>query len=99
MHVAHKALPLGATLRMRILARDVSLTLSEVAGSSILNQLPATVVGQWPANDASNVVVKLDAGGTVLLARITRRSRDLLGLEDGKPVWAQVKAAALLTMH
>lgn len=99
MHVAHAALPLGAPLRMRILARDVSLTLSEVAGSSILNQLPATVVGQWPANDKSNVIVKLDAGGTVLLARITRRSRDLLGLENGKPVWAQVKAAALLVMH
>jgi molybdate transport system ATP-binding protein len=99
MQVAHKAIPDGATLRLRILARDVSLTLAPVADSSILNQLPATVVGHWPANDAANVIVKLDAGGTPLLARITRRSRDQLGLETGKLVWAQVKAAALLPMQ
>jgi molybdate transport system ATP-binding protein len=99
MHVAHTPMPHGATLRMRVLARDVSLTLDRVAGSSVLNQLAATVVEQWPASDAANVIVKLDAGGTVLLARITRRSRDLLSIENGKPVWAQVKAAALLAIH
>lgn len=99
MHVAHKALPQGATLRLRILARDVSLTLAPVRDSSIQNQLPATVVAQAPASDAANVIVRLDAGGAPLLARITRRSRDQLGLETGKPVWAHVKAAALLPMH
>ena len=67
-----------------------------VAGSSILNQLPATVVGQWAASDGANVIVKLDAGGTPLLARITRRSRDLLALEPGTLVWAHVKASTLL---
>ena len=99
MQVAHPVLPQGARLRMRILARDVSLTLAAVRDSSILNQLPATVVAQWPANDAANVIIKLDAGGTPLLARITRRSHDQLGLEAGKPVWAQVKATALLPIH
>lgn len=99
MHVAHKAMVHGASLRLRILARDVSLTLAPVPDSSILNQLPATVVAQWPANDRANVIVKLDAAGTALLARITRRSRDQLGLEEGSPVWAQVKAAALLPMQ
>jgi molybdate transport system ATP-binding protein len=99
MQVAHKEMPQGATLRLRILARDVSLTLAAVQGSSILNQLPATVVAQWPANDAANVIVKLDAGGTVLLARITRRSRDQLALETGTQVWAHVKASTLLPMR
>ena len=99
MQVAHKALAPGARLRLRILARDVSLTLAQVPDSSILNQLPATVVEQWAANDGANVIVKLDAGGTPLLARITRRSRDLLALETGKAVWAQVKATALLPMQ
>jgi molybdate transport system ATP-binding protein len=99
MQVAHKEMPQGATLRLRILARDVSLTLAAVQGSSILNQLPATVVAQWPADDAANVIVKLDAGGTALLARITRRSRDLLALETGTPVWAHIKASTLLPMR
>ncbi len=96
MHVAHKVLAPGAILRLRILARDVSLTLAPVAGSSILNQLPATVVEQWAASDGANVIIKLDAGGTPLLARITRRSRDLLALESGTRVWAHVKASTLL---
>ena len=96
MQVAHKLLAPGAILRLRILARDVSLTLAPVAGSSILNQLPATVVGQWAASDGANVIVRLDAGGTPLLARITRRSRDLLALESGTRVWAHVKASTLL---
>jgi molybdate transport system ATP-binding protein len=99
MHVAHKALAPGTSLRMRVLARDVSLTLAPQTDSSILNQLRATVAAQWPATDAAHVIVKLDAGGTPLLARITRRSRDQLGLQTGRAVWAQVKAAALLSMR
>jgi len=99
MHIAHKALAPGARLRMRILARDVSLALAPQTGSSILNQLRATVVAEWPAVDAAHVIIKLDAGGTQLLARITRRSRDQLEIAIGKTVWAQVKAAALLSMR
>ncbi|WP_426107771.1 molybdenum ABC transporter ATP-binding protein [Massilia sp. TSP1-1-2] len=99
IRVAAKALPASARLRLRILARDVSLALSPPADSSILNQLRVTVVAEWPANDAAHVIIKLDAGGTALLACITRRSRDHLYLEPGKTVWAQVKAAALLPMR
>ncbi|MES2258940.1 MAG: molybdenum ABC transporter ATP-binding protein [Pseudomonadota bacterium] len=99
MHIAHAALAPGARLRLRILARDVSLALTPQADSSILNHLQATVVAEWPANDSAHVIVKLDAGGNALLARITRRSRDLLALAPGKPVWAQVKTVALLSIR
>ncbi len=99
MYVAHAALPAGARLRLRILARDVSLALSAPPDSSIQNQLPATVAAIWPADTAAHVVVKLDAGGTPLLARITRRARDQLCLEIGTLVWAQVKAVALLSLR
>ena len=47
----------------------------------------------------SQVLVKLCTGHgseTAMLARITRRSRDLLKLRTGKPVYAQVKAVALM---
>jgi molybdate transport system ATP-binding protein len=39
--------------------------------------------------------VQLDASGTALLARITRRSWHALALSPGDEVWAQVKAVAL----
>jgi len=65
----------------------------------VLNPLQATVVATWPASTPAHVIVKLDAGGTAMLARITRRSYDQLGLDIGKPVWAQVKAVALLSLR
>ena len=99
LYVAHAALALGTRLRLRILARDVSLALARPLDSSVLNQLQATVVATWPASTPAHVIVKLDAGGTAMLARITRRSYDQLGLEIGKPVWAQVKAVALLSLR
>ena len=99
IQVAHKAMPPGASLQLRILARDVSLTLTRQTGTSVLNQLPATVVAGWQANETAHAMISLDWGGVSLLARITRRSRDELGIEPGKQVWAQIKSAALLLTH
>ncbi|MEO7495827.1 MAG: molybdenum ABC transporter ATP-binding protein, partial [Massilia sp.] len=44
LHIAHAALATGTRLRLRILARDVSLALSPQADSSIQNALKATMV-------------------------------------------------------
>jgi molybdate transport system ATP-binding protein len=41
-------------------------------------------------------MVALDAGGSTLLARITQKSLDALGLQPGSPVFAQVKGVAVL---
>lgn len=87
---------LGRRLRFQVRARDVSLSLSAERDSSILNRLLATVTAVADADTPAHVLVRLDAGGTPLLARITRRSRDQLGLTPGKPVWVQIKAVALL---
>ena len=42
------------------------------------------------------VTVRLDASGTVLLARITAKSVAHLDLREGKAVFAQIKGMALL---
>ena len=84
----------GARRRVRVLARDVSLTLARHTDTSILNHLPATVSAL--ADDTpGQVMVQLDTGGATLLARITRRSAHLLGLRPGLAVHAQIKGAAL----
>lgn len=87
--------PLGARVRARVLARDVSLALSERHESSILNVLPARVVSLSDA-DPGRTLVRLDIGGVPLLARITRRSAVQLGIVPGREVFAQVKGVALL---
>lgn len=96
MRVAHAPLAKGCALRFKVQARDVSLSLSAGEPSSILNRLPVTVVQEMPADNNAHVLVRLDAAGTPLLARITRFSRDQLNLHPGQAVWAQIKAVAVL---
>ena len=84
----------GAPLRVRVAARDVSLALAMPQQTSILNLLPARVIEL--ADDApGQVLVRLALDDTVLLARVTRKSAQLLGLQPGTPVVAQVKSVAV----
>jgi molybdate transport system ATP-binding protein len=84
----------GAPVRVRIRARDVSLALSRPADVSFLNILAGTVRAVGDEAGAS-VDVQLDVGGTPLLARITRKSVASLGIAPGRPVFALVKAVAI----
>ena len=95
--VARRQESLGQRLRFRVHARDVSLTLTRAEGTSIANLLPATVTEVADADTPAHVLVRLDAGGTPLIARITRRSLDHLGVRPGQSLWTQIKAVALLT--
>ncbi|RBJ82108.1 molybdenum ABC transporter ATP-binding protein [Pseudomonas sp. MWU12-2534b] len=96
VRVTHGPLAQGKALRFKIQARDVSLSLQAGERSSILNRLPVTVCEEIPADNAAHVLVRLDAAGTPLLARITRYSRDQLDLHPGQQLWAQIKAVAVL---
>jgi molybdate transport system ATP-binding protein len=96
MRVAHAALAVGKALRCKVQARDVSLSLLGDEPSSILNRLPVTVVSQIAADNAAHVLLRLDAEGTALLARITRYSFDHLQICPGQRLWAQIKAVAVL---
>jgi molybdate transport system ATP-binding protein len=89
-------LPPGGRVRVRVLARDVSVSLSRATDSSIVNILPASLVAMQDDGPA-RVMLKLQlAGCQHLLARVTRRSVDGLGLCLGQSLYAQVKAVALL---
>jgi molybdate transport system ATP-binding protein len=85
--------PLGTELRMRIRARDVSLSLSRPTDTSILNVFEATVREIASAGGPQTEIL-LDVG-TPLIARVTRKSVAAMGLEPGKKVFALVKAAAI----
>ncbi|HYD74698.1 molybdenum ABC transporter ATP-binding protein [Ramlibacter sp.] len=86
----------GAAVRVRVLARDVSLALQPPERSSIQNVLPCTVRAIVPGAHPSQALVQLACGESLLLARITARAVDQLGLAPGATVWAQVKSAALV---
>lgn len=88
--------PVGHRLRFRVHARDVSLALERAQGTSISNLLPVRVAQLAEADTPAHVLVRLDAQGTAVLARITRRSADQLAVAPGKQLWAQIKSVALL---
>lgn len=93
--VAGKVAPIGRRVRLRVLARDVSLTLQPQSGTSILNIFRARV-DEVIETGPAQVLVRLDIAGIPLLARITRKSASALEIAPGKSVCAQVKAVALL---
>ncbi|MBZ0072383.1 MAG: molybdenum ABC transporter ATP-binding protein [Gammaproteobacteria bacterium] len=88
-------LAIGTALRLRIAARDVSLALRAPADTSILNCLPARVTA-IVGHDPAQIMVHLQAGGAPLLARITRKSREQLGIGVGAQVHALIKSVALV---
>ncbi|PNB71135.1 molybdenum ABC transporter ATP-binding protein [Pseudomonas sp. GW456-E7] len=96
IRVPHTPMDTGQALRCKVQARDVSLNLHSAGQSSILNRLPVTVVSEMNADNAAHVLIRLDAAGTPLLARITRYSRDQLNVHPGQQLWAQIKAVAVL---
>jgi molybdate transport system ATP-binding protein len=92
-------LPANTAVRVRIQARDVSLSLQQPEQTSVLNILPATVVDV--TNDGpGQVLVALQVGsttrGTRLLSRISQLSARRLGIATGQPVYAQIKGVAMV---
>jgi molybdate transport system ATP-binding protein len=86
----------GHRVRVRILARDVSIALEKASGTSIQNCLHATVDQLADDHHPASALLRLKVGASPVLARLTRRSAVGLGLEPGKSVWVQIKAVALI---
>jgi molybdate transport system ATP-binding protein len=89
-------LPLGRAVRVRLLARDVSLARAPQTGTSIGNQLRGVVEAIADDEHPSLALVRVRVGDSPVVARLTRRSAHALELQPGLPVWAQVKTVALM---
>ncbi|APW45454.1 molybdenum ABC transporter ATP-binding protein [Rhodoferax antarcticus] len=87
---------LGSPVRVRILARDVSIALHPVLDTSILNCLSATVDQLAADEHPALALLRLQVGASPLIARLTQRSACELGLQPGSKVWVQIKAVALI---
>jgi molybdate transport system ATP-binding protein len=88
-------LKVGQAVRLRVMARDVSLSLDQEPANSILNRLPCTVIDIIETADPATRVVRLQFSEQVLMARITAKSINNLALDIGSDVWAQVKSVAV----
>ena len=87
---------LKQSVRVRVLARDISLALACHDDTSILNRLEVEVAEIRQDKDGFMSLVRLKTGQQYLIARLTQRSVDHLKLETGKRVWAQIKSVAIV---
>lgn len=85
--------PIGTSLRVRLRARDIILSLKAPEGLSALNVLPGFISSIDDA-PGSSVDVQLDCGGDPVVARVTRKSVEELGLKPGLAVHAIIKSIA-----
>ncbi|MCE0505158.1 molybdenum ABC transporter ATP-binding protein [Roseivivax sp. GX 12232] len=84
----------GSELRVRILAQDVIVATEPPRGISALNVLPATVKA-IRRGEGPGMVAQLDLGGDTILARVTQRSAEALGLVPGRACYAVMKTVAV----
>ncbi len=89
-------LPLGHRVRLRVLARDVSIATEEPRHTSIQNHLPCVIESVAADSHPSQALVRLRCGDCILLARITQRAVAELDLCANKEAWVQVKSVALI---
>lgn len=85
----------GTSLRVQIYARDVSLVLEVPRATSVLNVLPAQIVG-LSDGERGQTIVRLEVGNQPLLAHITQKSAIVLNLKIGKAVFVQIKGMSIL---
>lgn len=88
---------LDQAVRIRILARDVSVARSPQHDSSVVNTLACQVDALGDEPHPALALVRMRCGASSIVARITKRSVAELALRPGDDVYAQIKAVALLT--
>lgn len=88
-------LPIGRKVRVRVLARDVSLA-AHPGDSSIQNVLRGRVDEIGDDEHAGLALVRIQVGEAMLISRLTKRAAASLGVTIGQELWVQVKSVALM---
>lgn len=94
--VRDNGIRVGHRVRVRILARDVSLSLTHTKHASIINLLPGKIEAVIDDLHPAQSLAKVDVGGTPIVSRLTKRSAAILGLSPGQSIWVQIKTVALI---
>ncbi|NOZ33303.1 MAG: ATP-binding cassette domain-containing protein [Alphaproteobacteria bacterium] len=94
IELAAGALKPGQETGVRLWARDLIIALEPRPGLSARNQLAGTIVS-ISGGDGASVEVQVAVNGVPVLARITKKSLDELGLGEGREVVLIFKSASV----
>jgi molybdate transport system ATP-binding protein len=84
--------PVGAEVRLRIRAREVSVATRPPEGISIRNVLRGTLTAVIEHPETAYAEALIDLGSAKLRSRLTRAAVQDLGLHPGMPVFALIKS-------
>ncbi len=88
---------IGAAVRIRVLARDVSIsTANHLEKSSIQNHFSGIIDAIQTEDHPALRLVRVLIGNCAIVARLTARSVAQLNIAPGQEVWIQVKSVALI---
>lgn len=86
--------PHTGKLRVRVLAKDVGISLTAPQDSSLLNVLPVTI--EHIEVQSTSALLTLQLGEQILFSQVSLRSLTQLQLRVGMPVFALIKAMAMV---
>lgn len=88
--------PAGASVRLRLRARDVTIATAVPHGLSVQNVIEGNIEALEEAGKGQvDVSIRTREGETLLHALVTGRAARLLNLETGMPVWGLIKTVAI----
>lgn len=87
---------LGNKVRVRILARDVSLAKKQPEQTSIQNQLSGYITAITDDEHQGLSLVYVKVGNSYFIARLTKRAVASLSLSVNEKVWIQIKTVSLI---
>ena len=90
-----QGLSLHQKIRIRVLARDVSIATERPVASSIQNSLQGSIASITEDEQAGYALVRILVGTDYLIARVTQRALHELGIRLGQAIWVQVKSVAI----
>jgi len=93
LNVSVRDAPIGARVRVQLLARDIILATQAPHALSVRNALQGTIT-EISADEEDAVLVRVDIGGATVLARVTQGAVGALELRTGSNVWVLVKAVS-----
>lgn len=90
--------PVGTEVTIRVLAKEVALSLTPMEQSSYRNCLKGKIVDIAEMPDKINTLVKLECSGEIIVSMVTRKAAADLDLKIGKEVYGLVKAVLLVDL-
>jgi molybdate transport system ATP-binding protein len=94
LHISVPGTQVGARMRIQLLARDIILATEPPRGLSVRNAVEG-LIAELSDDVGQAILVKVDIGaGASVLARVTRKAMQALGLTAGMTVWVLVKAVS-----